>query len=141
MHYFSNVKINEEVYSIVYGKGKVVFTLPKEHRIDGFYVFAVEYPNKNKRVHYTIDGYPDWTSSAGSCQTVFYTKDIDLNDMDIQAPSKILSEKQILKYKRDDILEMQCPSGIWRNTNSCPHKLVEKALKKSKFYLFRKDKN
>ncbi|MFA5233796.1 MAG: hypothetical protein WC390_05280 [Sulfurimonas sp.] len=139
MHYFSDVKINEEVYSLVYGKGKVVFTLPAKQRIDGFYAFAVEYPNKNKKVYYTIDGYPDWSSSGESCQTVFYIKDVDLNDIDIQAPSKMLSEKQILKYKSNGTLEMQCPSGIWRNTNECPEKMVEKALRKSKYYLFRKE--
>ncbi|HEY9203795.1 MAG TPA: hypothetical protein VIM82_05630 [Sulfurimonas sp.] len=140
MHYFSDVKVNEEVYSLVYGKGKVIFTLPKKQRLDGFYAFAVEYPNKNKKVYYTVDGYPDWSSSDGCCQTVFYIQDVDLNDIDIQPPLKILSEKQILKSKNDGDLEMKCPSGIWRNINECPQKLVKKALLKSKYYLFRKKK-
>lgn len=141
MHYFSKVKLNQEVFSLVYGKGVVVFALPKEHRVDGFYVFAAEYESskgKKQRIHYTVDGYPNWSSSAGACQTVFYKKDIDFSDMDIQPLKKILSEKQILKYMESDTLDMQCPSGIWRDVNQCPEKLVKKALKKDKYYLFRK---
>lgn len=140
MHYFSKVKVKQEVFSLVYGKGVVVFALPKEHRLDGFFIFAVEY-DKGQRVHYTIDGYPNWSNSDGCCQTVFYKEDIDLNDLDIQPPHKIPSEKQILKYKEKDILEMQCPSGIWRNVNECPDNLIKKAFKKSKNYLFRKQKD
>jgi len=139
MHYFNKVKVKQEVFSLIYGKGVVVFALPKEHRLDGFFVFAAEY-GKNQRVHYTIDGLPNWSSLDGSCQTVFYQKDINLSDMDIQPPHKIPSEKQILKYRDKDILEIQCPSGIWRNVNECPENLMKKALKKSKYYLFRKQK-
>lgn len=139
MHYFNKVKVKEEVFSLVYGKGVVVFALPKEHRLDGFFVFAAEY-DKSHTVHYTIDGLPNWSSGAG-CQTVFYKKDVDLSDMDIQPPHKIPSEKQILKYRDKDILEIQCPSGIWRNVNECPEHLMKKALKKSKYYLFRKEKS
>ena len=141
MRYFSKVKVGQEVFSLVFGKGTVVFTLPKEHRLDGFYVFAAEYEKKKQKVHYTVDGYPNWASSDGCCQTVFYKNDIDFSDMDIQPLNKILSEKQILKYREKDVLEMQCPSGIWRNINECPEKLVNKAFKKAKDYLFRKQKD
>jgi len=137
MHYFNKVKVKQEVFSLIYGKGNVVFALPKEHRLDGFYVFAVKYEN-NQKVHYTIDGFPNWSSADGCCQTVFYPKDLDLNDIDFQPPHKVLSEKQILKYRDKDVLEMQCPSGIWRNINECPEELIKKALKKSKYFLFRK---
>ena len=41
MRYFSKVKVGQEVFSLVFGKGTVVFALPKEHRLDGFYVFGV----------------------------------------------------------------------------------------------------
>lgn len=138
MHYFEKVKLKEEVFSLVYGKGTVVFALPKEHRLDGFYVFAVEY-KKGVRVHYTVDGIPNWASDA-CCQTVFYIDDIDFSDMDIQPANKVPSEKQILKYREKDILELQCPSGIWRNASECPEHLVKKALKKDRYYLFRKQK-
>ena len=30
MHYFSKVKVGEEVFSLVFGKGLVVMTLPKK---------------------------------------------------------------------------------------------------------------
>ena len=140
MHYFDNVKLKKEVFSLVYGNGVIIFALPKEHRLEGFFVFAAEYEKKHK-VYYTIDGFPNWSSSDGSCQTVFYKKDVDFSDMDIQPPNKILSEKQILKYKEKDILEIQCPSGIWRHINETPQNLMKKALKKSKYHLFRKQKS
>ena len=139
MHYFSKVKLEEEVFSLIYGRGKVIFTLPKKHRLDGFYVFAVAYSKKNT-VYYTIDGLPNWSNQEAACQTVFYEEDIDFKDMDIQAANKIPSEKQILKYKDNGVLEIQCPSGIWRNVDEVPESLMKKAFKKSKFYLFRKQK-
>ena len=139
MHYFNKVKEKQEVFSLIYGNGIVIFALPKEHRLEGFFVFAAEYETGHK-VYYTIDGLPNWSSTDVACQTVFYKKDIDFSDMDIQPPHKILSEKQILKYKDKGILEIQCPSGIWRNVDESPDKLMKKAFKKSKYYLFRKQK-
>lgn len=139
MHYFSDVKLEQEVFSLIYGKGKVIFALPKKHRLDGFYVFAVEYENK-QIVHYTLDGMPNWSPLDGGCQTVFYIEDVDLSDVDIQPPHKIPSEKQILKYKEKGTLEIQCPSGIWRNVDECPENLMKRAFKKSRYHLFRKQK-
>ena len=140
MHYFNKVKVGQEVFSLVYGMGVVVFALPKEHRLDGFFIFAAEY-SKGQRVHYTIDGFPNWSNADGCCQTVFYKEDVNLSDIDIQPANKILSEKQILKHKDKDTLELRCPSGIWRNASECPEHLVKKALKKDKYYLFRKQKD
>lgn len=139
MHYFSKVKLGDEVFSLIYGKGVVTLALPKKQRLDGFYIFAAEY-KKEKKVHYTIDGVPDWSSSDGQ-QTVFYIKDIDLSEIDIQASGKLLTQKQILKYSEKGILEVRCPSGIWRNVNESPNSIMKKALKKSKHFLFRKQKD
>ena len=141
MHYFSKVKRDQEVFSIIYGKGIVDFVLPKKFRIDGFHVFSVEYKKKNKKVHYTIEGYPDWASSNGTYQTVFYKSDVDFDDIQIQEPSQVLTKKKILKLKEQDKLEIQCPSGIWIDVNECPEKLTTKALTKSNYYLFRKQRN
>ena len=140
MHYFNDVEVGNEVFSLIYGKGNVIMALPQNLRLDGFYVFVVEYKNKHK-VHYTIDGIPNWCPVDGGCQTVFYLKDIDLTDMDIQPANKLLSYKQILKYKEKGILEVCCPSGIWRNVDVTPEKILRKALKKEQYYLFRKEKN
>ena len=139
MHYFSKVKVGEEVFSLVFGKGIVVMTLPKKNRIEGFYVFGVEYKN-DKQVYYTLDGFPNWCSSDGCMQTVFYMKDIDLADTNIQPVEKILSLKQISKYKEKGNLEIRCPSGIWRNVDETPDKIMKKALKKEQYFLFRKQK-
>lgn len=137
MRYFSKVKQGEKVFSIIYGKGIVIFSLPKEHRLDGFFIFAVKY-SKKTTVYYTVDGFPNWSSGNSFYQTVFYKKDINFDDMDMQNIDNSLSEKKIVKYKDQGMLEIQCPSGIWRNIDDVPERLVDKALQKSKFYLFRK---
>lgn len=137
MHYFSNVKLGQKVFSLIYGKGTVIFTLPKEHRLEGFYIFAAEY-KKNNKVYYTVDGFPNWSDKDICCQTVFYKDDVDINNMDTMEHTKVPSEKQILKWKENSTLEIQCPSGIWRNVEESPDVLIKKALKKAKYYLFRK---
>ena len=138
MHYFNKVKINDEVFSLIYGKGKVVMALPKKQRVDGFYVFEVTYKKKIS-VHYTLEGYPNWCTLKGGCQTVFYLEDIDITDMDIQPSNKLLSKKQILKFKDKGTLEVRCPSGIWRNVDTIPLKIFKKAFTKEQLYLFRKE--
>jgi len=137
MQYFSNIKLDQEVFSLIYGKGKVIFTLPDEHRLEGFYIFAAEYKKRNK-VYYTVDGFPNWSDKDSCCQTVFYTNDAEIKDMDTSEEGTVPSEKQILKWKVNGTLEIQCPSGIWRNVDQSPDTLIIKALKKSKYHLFRK---
>lgn len=136
MHYFSKVEVKQKVFSLIYGRGVVIFALSKAHRLDGFHIFAAKY--KKRIVYYTVDGLPNWSAKDGSCQTVFYEKDINFKDVDMQEPSLIPSEKQILKWQNKGLLEIQCPSGIWRNVEESPQDLIKKALKKSKYHLFRK---
>lgn len=138
MSYFTKIELGQEVFSIVYGDGIVDFVLPKKFRVDGFHVFSVEYNSKNKKVHYTIDGYPNWASANGEYQTVFYKEDINFSDTKTQESENILSKKKILKLRDQDSLEIQCPSGMWLDVNECPEKLIKKALKKSNYHLFRK---
>jgi len=138
MRYFSNIKLKQKVFSLIYGKGIVIFVLPKEHMIEGFYTFAVEYKKKHT-VYYTIDGYPNWQSDT-CCQTVFYRDDVNLVDIDTQDEDKTPTEQQILKWQSSSKLEIQCPSGIWRNIEEAPSNLVKKAIKKAKYHLFRKQK-
>ena len=40
---FTDIKLHDEIYSIVFGLGKVIFVLAKSLRLDGYYVFEVEY--------------------------------------------------------------------------------------------------
>ena len=61
--------------------------------------------------------------------------------MDTVEHNNVPSEKQILKWKNNSELEIQCPSGIWRNVEESPDILIKKALKKAKYYLFRKQKS
>ena len=117
MSYFAKIELGQEVFSIIYGDGIVDFVLAKKFRVDGFHIFSVNYRSKKKKVHYTVEGYPDWASSNDVYQTVFYKKDIDFNDMQMQVSGEILRKKKILKLKASDSLEIQCPSGIWLDVN------------------------
>lgn len=136
--YFSKVKLDDEVFSLIFGRGKVTFALPKEQRVDGFYTFRVQY--EKCQVMYTDEGLPDW-GAGEKVQTVFYIKDINLKDHQVEADcEQPISKKQIHKYMENNTLEMRCPSGIWRNIQNCPSKVVQKAFKSLSFHMFRKAK-
>lgn len=138
MRYFDNVEVGEEVFCLIYGKGRIIMALEKEQRVDGFHIFEAEY--KKKKVHYTVDGFPSWCSTDGGCQTVFYLHDIDFSEMNIQPTNKVLSKKQIMKHKEKGTLEVRCPSGIWRNVEEAPENIFKKAVKSEKLHIFRKVK-
>lgn len=53
---------------------------------------------------------------------------------------KILSKKKIYKLKDKGMLEVQCPSGIWRNADEVPQKLFNDAMKNSQLNIFREEK-
>ena len=139
MKYFKNVKLDDKVYSLIFGQGRVKFVLPKKQRIDGFHIMEVEYMNK-QRVHYSESGVPNWCTMNGKCQTLFFLDDIDISKMDFEPINELLTKKQIKKLKEKDRLEMRCPSGLWRNITICPERLVQKAFDKVELHLFRKAK-
>lgn len=141
MRYFKNVKLDDKVYSLIFGQGRVVFVLPKKQRVDGFHMLEVEYMNK-QRVHYSEDGVPNWCpmNAAGNCKTLYYMSDVDVSKMNFEPNTNLLTKKQINKLKDKEKLEMRCPSGLWRNITICPERLVQKAFKKIELHLFRKEK-
>lgn len=137
MSYFDDVKTKQEVFSMIYGNGKVCYVLDKKSRTDGFFTFQVQY--ETEKVYYTTDGVPDWCSFEGNCQTVYYKDDLDKPEMSYeQRQDDVLSEKKIMKLKDQDRLEIRTPSGAWINANVCPPKLVFEALRNENYYLFRK---
>lgn len=138
MHYFDDVKLNDKVYSLIFGLGKVCFIVDPGSRIAGFHSFEVEYENKH-RVFYTDDGVPNWCNAPGDCQTIWYTKDIDLLSEDFSSAGTELTKKKILKLKLNNKLEMRCPSGIWRNVKGCPERVIIEALANERYHLFRKE--
>ena len=139
-HYFDEVKVGDDIYSIVFGSGKVIFVLPEKQRVQGFYAFQVEYED-NETVYYTLDGIPNWCGKETECgQTIFYPDDVSLKDLDFKPLDKIPSKKKVMKLKDEDNLEMRCPSGLWRDIKSCPEGLVTKMLEKANLHLFRKGK-
>lgn len=138
MAYFDDVEKNDEVYSIVYGHGKVKYVLDKKSRTPGFYIFQVQFENDS--VFYTEAGIPEWCSTKGCNQTVFYKGDMDMLDLDYQTIKKdLLSKKKIAKLKEAGELEMRAPSGAWINANYVPPKVYLAALKYEELYLFRKE--
>lgn len=136
MGYFKDIKLEDKIYSLVYGEGTVNFVLDEKVRTEGFYIFQVEY--NNGKVYYTEDGVPEWCNEFCT-QTVFYKDDLDIPESDFtRVDTEMLSMKKIVKFKEQDKLEMRAPSGAWRNVNQCPPKEFLDAIKNEKFYLFRK---
>ena len=130
MSYFKKVKQGQEVFGLVFGKGKVINAWG-----DGYYTFEVEYEN-NYVVPYTTEGYPAWNNTE--IQTVFYKEDIDLMDYDFAPTEDTLSVKKIIKLRDKKKLEIKCPSGVWQEIDNCPSYIMEDYLEQQKFYLFRK---
>jgi len=133
MNYFEEVKEEDLVFGLVYGKGKVKSVWEK----DSYYTFEVEYENGSV-VPYTSEGYPAWNRSKFTFQTVFNVEDIKLLELDFVPLEKTLSVKKIIKLRNEKKLEVRCPSGIWQNLEQCPKDLIEEYLQENKFHLFRK---
>jgi len=68
---------------------------------------------------------------------VFYKNDIDFDRVDFKPSDDALSIKKVKKLRGTGKLEMKCPSGLWRNADECPIKIITDAISKSKTYLFR----
>ena len=129
--YFKMVKVDDEVFGLVFGHGVVrsVWT-------DGFYELEVEYDN-HQVVPYTRDGFPGWSGKL-DFQTVFYKEDIDLMSYDFTPIHRTLNVKEIIKLRNKKQLEVRCPSGIWQPLNKCAPYVVEEYLENNQLHLFRK---
>lgn len=137
MQRFIDIKLNDEMYSIVFGIGKVIFVLTKALRLDGYYVFEVEYEN-GQRVHYTEDGRPSWCKDLNKCtRTVYYKGEVDFDKTDNKVKKKILKKHQIDRLRHTDILEMLSPAGAWIDANLMPDVMVDDAIDNGEYHLFR----
>lgn len=134
MSYFKEVKENDEVFGVIFGKGTVTSVWT-----NSFYTFEVQFENGHS-VPYTIDGIPGWNSKLDT-QTVFYKKDIDMMSMDITPSDNKLSFKKIIKLRTKNKLEVKCPSGIWQVITHCPSYIIEEYIVNNRLHLFRKKKN
>jgi len=140
MSRFSEVKLNDEIYSLVFGLGKVIFVLAKPLRLDGYYVFEVEYKN-GQRVHYTEDGRPNWCKNINNCnKTICYKDEVDFEQVDTKKKKKILPKHKIEKLRNRDELEMMSPAGGWIDANLMPDIMVDNAINSGEYHLFRKMK-
>lgn len=137
MAYFDEVKLEDEVYSLIYGNGTVKFVLPKAHRTKGFFMFQVHFAKA--KVHYNEDGVPEWCNGIVCEQTAYYKDDVFRPESDYATIDKeLLSLKKAIKLKDQGLLEMRTPSGAWRNVDLCPAKEYLRAIKHEELYLFRK---
>jgi hypothetical protein len=134
---FKDIKLDDEIYSLVFGLGKVVFVLAESLRLDGYYVFAVEYEN-GQRVHYTEDGRPDWCKDMNKCtKTICYKHEVNFDELDTKAKKKPLTKNKINELRYSDALEMMSPAGGWVDANLMPDMMVDNAINNEEYNLFR----
>lgn len=138
---FIDIKLDDEMYSIVFGLGKVVFVLAKPLRLDGYFMFEVEYEN-GQRTHYTEDGRARWCKDLRKCiSTVYYKHEVNFDDFDVTKNDNILKKYEIDKLRDDSTLEMMSPAGAWIDANLMPDFMVENAINNGEYHLFREIKN
>lgn len=131
---FKDVKVDDEIYSLVFGKGKVIFVLSEKYRIPNCYTFQVEYKN-DQRVYYTTDGEPNWCTSKTSCKrTICFMDEVDL---DYSANYKKLKKKDIKRLLDDEMIEMRSPAGGWIDASLMPDMMIQNAIKNKDYHLFR----
>ncbi len=137
MERFEDIKLNDEMYSIVFGVGIVTFVLSRSLRLDGYYAFEVEYENGHK-VHYTEDGRPSWCKDLNNCtRTVYYKDEVDLDNLDNGERKQVLKKHKIDRLRDMDILEMLSPAGAWIDANLMPDIMVDNAINDGEYHLFR----
>ena len=135
---FTDITLDDEMYSVVFGLGKVIFVLTKKLRLDGYYVFEVEYTSGQK-VHYTEDGKPGWCKDINNCsKTIHYKSEVDFDILDTKSENRLLKKHQIIKLQDSDTLEMMSPAGGWIDVNMMPDMMVDNALNHGEYHLFRK---
>ena len=141
MNKFTDIKLNDEMYSIVFGLGKVIFVLAKSLRLEDYFIFEVEYENGQK-VYYTEDGKPNWCRDINNCtKTIYYKEEVNFDELDIKPKKKIFTKNKINELRYQDALEMMSPAGGWIDANLMPDIMVDNALQKEQYHLFRKKKN
>jgi len=135
---FADIKLDDEIYSVVFGLGVVIFVLDKSLRLDGYFAFEVEYEN-GRRVHYTEDGRPGWCKDINKCaKTICYRSEVDLDTLDKSTDAEPLKRHVIDKLRENFMLEMKSPAGGWVDSNLMPDSMVDEALENAEYHLFRK---
>ena len=125
MNKFTDIKLNDEMYSVVFGLGKVIFVLAKSLRLEDYFIFEVEYENGQK-VYYTEDGKPNWCRDINNCtKTIYYKEEVNFDELDIKPKKKIFTKNKINELRYQDALEMMSPAGGWIDANLMPDMCVE----------------
>ncbi|MEA3522437.1 MAG: hypothetical protein U9R50_05640 [Campylobacterota bacterium] len=130
MSYFKKAKLDQKVYGLVFGRGKIIEVFTDSH-----YKVLVLFKN-DYEVPYTEDGIPGWGNFKS--QTLFYRDDVDMTKADFSPIEKILSIKKIIKHRENGNLEVRLPSGMWIKYAKAEADYAETLLEDEKLHLFRK---
>lgn len=130
MSYFKKAKLNQKVYGLVFGRGKITEVFDESH-----YKILVTFKN-GYEVPYTDDGIPGWGNFKS--QTLFYRDDLNIGKADFSPTNKVLSIKKIIKHRENGNLEVRLPSGMWVKYTKADANYIETLLEDKKFHLFRK---
>jgi len=130
MGYFKKAKVGDNVYGLVFGKGRITAVYPDSH-----YSLMVEFDN-GYEVPYTEEGVPGW--GRFKKQTLFYRTDVDLSEADFAPINKILSPKRIIRLREKNQLQVRLPSGLWKSVKKADPAYVEQLLENEQYHLFRK---
>lgn len=133
MSYFKDVKIDDKVFALIFGEGKVINVFA-----NSFYSFEVMF-NTGDSVLYTPEGVPSWNSRI-DFQTCYYAKDVKMSNINISPVTTVMKHKKILKLRDEKKLEIRCPSGVWISQTKCPYYIIEEYIEKEFYHLFRKIK-
>ena len=142
MKYLSDIQIDDEVISIIYGDGIITNVLDKQRRADGFFMCTASYLDDNGGeffIHYTEDGIASWCNKdiALCGKTIYIKADLDIKIYDYSANTKPLSMKKIKKLYDSEELEIRTPAGFWLDIDKVPESLINKYIKKGFEYMFR----
>ncbi len=136
MDYFQDAKVGDKVFGLVQGHMEISNILPLKYRVDGFAAITCQ-NSEGEEYYYTMNGLPAWALNVCNCRTLYYTNDISFKDLDIRQNKRVLSEKKVLKGLELGDIQFRVPSGVWMDVDSVPWNMVEKAIGKSQWYLFR----
>ena len=130
MSYFEKAKVDDEVYGLIFGKGKITEVYQDSH-----YIIMVTFKN-GYEIPYTDEGIPSWGNFKK--QTCFYKNDVDLEKVDYSITDKVLSYKKIIKCREAGKLQVRVPSGAWVSAKKCPSEYIENICENENYHLFRK---
>jgi hypothetical protein len=134
MSYFKKAKVDDRVFGLIFGKGKIAEVFDNDH----FFKLKVEFDDGDE-VFFTIEGVPNVSNI--DYQTLFFEDDKKIQKItEYERLENILSEKKVLKLYKKGILEYRTKSGIWIDSEKVPKDMMWESLANGALHHFRKKK-